>query len=137
MFPIRAGLLFPVLLAAGCAAAPERAALPPRPVDGKALPFETVLFRARYQASTATDAFLIDNWDALFTSAKSLEESAADLKLAENVPAARKASLSEEVAKLTAEAKRLQEAAKAKDAKAATEPLQRIQLQIRTLNITP
>ena len=63
----------------------------------------------------------------------SLERTATMLPKAAEVPADRKNSLEAEATKLGDEARKLREAAKAADVKKSIEHLQRIHLQVRSL----
>jgi hypothetical protein len=116
----------------GCQMPPEQINVQPVPVDGP-LPYHDLLTRARGQATTATEAFYVDNWASLEDAAVSLERTATMLPKAAEVPAERKASLEGDATRLGDEARKLREAAKAADVKKSIEYLQRIHLQVRSL----
>ena len=126
-------LLLLALAPGGCLAPAERVPLPPVPQDGQPISFPDALTRLRLLAASATEAFYVDNWDSLADAARSLEQSAGFLRSASGIPEARRARVEAEVPVLVQEARRLVQAAEAKDVKGANEHLQRIHLQIRTL----
>ena len=120
---------------AGCAAPAERLDVPPVPADVENLTFPDVLTRARLQAGAATEAFYVDNWPALETAARSLEQTARLIPTSKDVPAEKLKELEAESARLVSHARELAEAARRKDIATANERLQRIALQIRNLQV--
>jgi hypothetical protein len=120
-------------LAAGCAAPQERAPLKPLTEDTPPQTYVDLLNRARVQATTATEAFYVNGWPDLEELARGLEQTARFLQKATEVPARHKDRLKDEAGGLESEARRLQEAAKARDEKKTNEVMQRINLLVREL----
>jgi hypothetical protein len=129
-------LLVPLTLSA-CRLPPDRAPLTPLPEDGQVFTYEEILSRARAQASTALEAFYIDNWAELAEAARGLEQTARFLPKTVEPPANVAGKLVNEAVALRKEALRLADAAKARDVGAANETLQRIHLKIRRLRPEP
>jgi hypothetical protein len=122
-----------LLIALGCQAAAERAALNPLPDDAAPLPYSDVLGRARLQAMAANEAFYVDRWPDVEDAARGLEQSARFLKQATAVPIERKSDLGTRSDRLAGDAHQLRDAAKARDVDRTNTTLQRIHLQIRDL----
>lgn len=121
----------------GCLSPPERLEMPPAPLDAADFSLQDALIRARFQASAATDAFYIDNWQALETAASTLEATARSLGSAKDIPVDQRAEIEREANELASYAQGLGEAARAKDVESATEGLQQIALRLRTLQLGP
>jgi hypothetical protein len=128
-------LLLIVLCA--CQGPGERAPLPPLPEKVSALPYAELLTRARWQASQATDAFNVDRWNELEDAAKGLEQTAHYMPKADDVPERLKGMLPASSEELAKQAAGLREAAVARDVKKATEALQRVNLKVRELRLSP
>ena len=127
-----------VLLAVGaCRLPPDRTPLNPLPEDGQVFTYEEILARARVQASTALEAFFVDNWGELAEAARGLEQTARFLPKTVEPPANLKDKLAKESAILKKEALRLIDAANARDVDTANDTLQRIHLKIRQLRPEP
>src|SRR5262245_60588474 len=117
------------LLLAGCLATPEpNRPLQPLPTDGAPLPFKDVVARARGIATSATEAFYVDQWTEVEKAATNLEDTAQYLPRSADVPAAHKVSLEVRSQTLVKEAQTLKAAAKAKDVNKTTESMQKINL---------
>ena len=116
-------------------AGPDKVVLPPLPIDGQIVTWPDVLIRLRTQATRANEAFYIDNWETLVQTSKDLEQTAAFLPKAGDIPEARKATLVGMSASLIDDSRKLSEAASAKDKNILlmNETLQRIHLAIRNL----
>ena len=114
---------------------PDRAPLPPLPIDGQAVTWPDVLIRLRAQATQANEAFYIDNWEVLTQTSKDLGATAAFLSKASDIPEPRKAVLVGMSTSLIDDSRKLLEAAQAKDKNILlmNETLQRIHLSIRNL----
>ena len=123
------------LTASACQAPPERAALRPLPDEPTPLPFAELLTRARAQATGATEAFYVNKWDDVEDAARALEQTARYLPKATEVPEKLRARLPAVSDELRKEAVALREAAKARNDKAATEVMQRINLKVRELRL--
>lgn len=126
-------------LLAGCHApdGAERLAVPPVPAAGGPVTYDQALTRARLQATNATEAFYLDDWDSLGRSADSLGATARMLSAARDVPAGREAELPGSAVQLASLAKQLRRAADGRDIPGSTEQLQRIGLLIRNLRAPP
>jgi hypothetical protein len=119
---------------AGCLATPEpNRQLQPLPVEGAPLNYKDVVARARGIATSATEAFYIDQWAEVEKAATNLEDTAQYLPRAGEIPMARKVSLEVRSQALVKEAQALREAAKAKDEKKTNEAMQKINLLVREL----
>ncbi len=121
------------LALAACRLPPDRQVLKPLPEDGQEFAYVEILSRARAQATTALEAFYVDNWTDLETVAAGLEQTARFLARATQPPAAFKDKVGLEADFLRGEANRLRDAAKAKDVATAADALQRIHFKIRAL----
>lgn len=128
-----AGLMLPVL---GCAAPADRVPLQPLPETGQVLPYPELLTRVRHQATRANEAFYLDHWDELEDMAKGIEQTARFLVRADEVPAKNKDILTEVTGDLAKNAKKLKEAAAAKNVKDTTDALQQINSKVRQLRLT-
>ena len=124
--------LFAAVLA-GCQAAPEQLRIQPLPADGQPLSYSDALQRARYLATSATEAFYIDKWPEVEAAAIGLEETARLLPKSPDVPAPLKASLMSQSTALLADVQTLRESAKKKDEDKTNEVLQRIHLRVRKM----
>jgi hypothetical protein len=127
------GMLLTLL---GCTVPAERVPLRPLPENGQVLPYAELLTRVRAQASTANEAFYLDRWNDLEDMAKGIEQTARFLSKAEEVPKKNKDLLTEVTGELAKNAKRLRDAATARNVKDATEALQQINLKVRQLRLT-
>ncbi len=121
-----------MLVVAGCCLPGDRESLRPLP-EGIELSYNSVIKRARDQASIAVEAFYIDDWRDLEEAAKSLQESARLLRTSQNPPEAFAGKLPAESKVLNQEARILLKAALNKDVKQTNKSLQRIQYKIRLL----
>jgi hypothetical protein len=130
-------LCFPLVLLflAGCQLPPERLPLQPLSETSPPLPYSELLTRARYQATSATEAFYVNRWGDLEDVAKGLAQTARFLKKSIEVPANHKDRLAAEADDVEAEANRLVTAAKAQDVKLANEIMQRVNLKVRELRL--
>lgn len=126
---------FVFLILAGCQMPLERLPLRPLPEDAPPLPYAELLTRARLQASTANEAFYVNQWSELEDSAKGLEQTARFLEKAVEVPKTQKEALPAKAKDLSEEAARLQEAAKAKNVQQTLDTLQRVHFKIRLLRL--
>lgn len=127
------GLFLSVL---GCVAPAERVPLQPLPETGQVLPYAELLTRVRAQATRANEAFYLDHWGELEDMAKGIEQTARFLAKAEEVPAKNKDILAEVTGDLAKSAKKLRDAAAAKNVKDTTEALQQINSKVRQLRLT-
>jgi hypothetical protein len=123
-----------VLLASGPASGcrlPETA-VKPFP-EGPSFTYQDLLLRARTQATTAVEAFYVDGWGDIADAAAGLEQTARFLPRSAEIPDAFKEKLAAETDVLRQDALKLGEAARAKNARAVNDALQRINLRIRDL----
>lgn len=125
-------LLFLALVLAGCRLA-EREGMNPLPENAAPLAYDEMLTRARGQAASALDAYYIDAWMDLEQAAQRLEQSARLLPKTTHIPEAFKTKVEPEADLLRQDAVKLLEAARAKNATAANEAMQRINQRIRQL----
>src|SRR5260370_13858689 len=126
-------LLFCALvLLAGCRVAERESVLRPLP-EGQAFTYMELLARARSTASAGLEAFYVDAWVELEDTATSLAQTARCLAKSSEVPIAVKDRIGSETDQLSLDAVKLGEAARAKNAKAVNEALQRINPRIRDL----
>lgn len=122
------------LAAIGCLATPEpNRPIQPLPVDGSQMTYKEAMIRARALASTANEAFYIDQWVEVEKAAANLEETAQYLPRSSGIPSARKVSLQVRAQELAKQAQTLRGAAKAKDEKTTNETMQKINLLVREL----
>jgi hypothetical protein len=126
-----------LLCLTACRLPPDRVPLKPLPEDGQVYAYEEIVSRARALATTALEAFYVDNWTDLEDAARGLEQSARFLPKTSHQPVKQKDKLVAEAAKLRKEAVSLRTAAQAKNAVSANQVLQRINLQIRMLRPEP
>ena len=117
----------------GCALPPEQVPIKPLPEDGPPLPYADLVTRARAQATSANEAFYVNNWTDLEEAARGLEQTARFLGKATDVPARHKDTLPVEAGDLGKEAGKLRTAAKGQEVKPANDALQRINLKVREL----
>jgi hypothetical protein len=122
-----------LLTLVGCQLPPEQVPLKPLPEDGPAQAYADLLNRARVQAASANEAFYVNRWADLEDAAKGLEQTAAYLAKAADIPAKHKDSLPGEVSNLVKDTKLLREAAKTQNVGQANEILQRINFKVREL----
>jgi len=121
-------------LAVGCQVIPEAPrALQPLPSNGPAMTYRDVVYRARSQATLATESFYIDQWPDVDRAAAGLEDTARYLPRAVEVPATQRTSLEVRSQTLVKEAQALRQAVKGRDEKKTTEAMQRINLLVREL----
>jgi len=125
------GLLF--LACAGCQLPPEQVPLKPLPENGPPESYADLIGRARVQATSANEAFYINQWSDLEEAAKGLAQTAQYLSKATQVPARHKDILPVEAGDLGKQAEQLREAAKSQDVKLTTDILQRVNLKVREL----
>jgi hypothetical protein len=121
-----------VLLLAGCRL-PETA-VKPFP-EGPTFTYQDLLTRARTQATAALEAFYVDGWSDIEDAAAGLEQTARFLPKSTQLPDALKDKLGGETEQLRQDALKLGESARAKNARAVNDALQRINLRIRDLRI--
>jgi hypothetical protein len=123
-----AGLLLSGL---GCVAPADRVSLQPLPENGQVLPYAELLTRVRGQANRANEAFYLDHWGELEDMAKGIEQTARFLAKAHEVPAKNKDILTEVTGDLAKSARKLKEAAAAKNEKDTRDALQQINVKVR------
>src|SRR5262245_64550681 len=99
------------------------------------MPYADLVFRLRQLAMSAHEAFYLDRWDEVETTARALEQSARFLTKALAVPPERTADLGHRSEALAGDAGQLRDAAKARPADVVriNTVLQRIHLQARAL----
>jgi hypothetical protein len=129
---LRASCCLLIVAMLGCRGA-EREGLNPLPDNAAPLSYEEMVNRARGQASSALDAYYIDAWLDLEQAAQRLEQSARLLPKSTHIPEPFKAKLEPESDLLRQDAVKLMEAARAKNASAANDAMQRITQRIRQL----
>ena len=131
----RLSLLWCTTLAlAGCHLPEREAALTPL-AENQPFNYVDLLARARSQATTALEAFYVDAWSDLESVAIGLEQTARLLPKSNNVPTAVKDRIGPETDQLKLDARKLGDAARAKDAMAVNTVLQRIFVRIRELRV--
>jgi hypothetical protein len=128
----RIAAYLPVIVIFGCTLA-EREGAMPLPENAAPLSYVEMINRARWQASSALDAFYIDAWKDLEQAAMRLEQSARLLPKSTNVPEPFKAKLAPESEMLRQDAQKLLDAARAQNAAQANEAMQRINQRLRML----
>ncbi|MFQ3592774.1 MAG: hypothetical protein SNJ82_06225 [Gemmataceae bacterium] len=129
-------VLMLLLSMTACQTGPERAsAPPPLPEKVTAMPYATLLVRARQLATAATDASYVDDWIRLDEAARGLEQTAAYLAKADDVPAKHRDNLAVASADLRKLAQELLAAATAKDVKKTTEVLTRVNTKVREMRL--
>lgn len=122
-----------VLFLFGCVTPAERMSLQPLPETGQVLPYAELLTRVRAQASHANEAFYLDRWGDLEDMARGIEQTARFLSKAEEVPMNNKDALKEVTDDLAKNARKLKDAAAAKNEKDAQDALQQIVFKVRLL----
>lgn len=120
-----------MLVMCSCTVPAERASLQPLPETGQVLPYAELLTRLRHQANAANEAFYLDRWADLEDMAKGIEQTARFLAKAQEVPAKNKDILLEVTSDLANSAKKLREAAAAKNEKDSRDALQQITVKVR------
>jgi hypothetical protein len=126
--------MFLVML--GCAVPAERVPLQPLPENGQVLPYAELLTRVRAQANAANDAYYLDRWDDLADMGKGIEQTARFMSKAQEVPAKNREILAEVTGDLAKSARKLKEAAAAKNVKDTSDALQQITVKVRQLRLT-
>ncbi|MFL5342614.1 MAG: hypothetical protein ACJ8F7_20975 [Gemmataceae bacterium] len=121
------------LLLAGCQNQPDQLRVPSAPADGQLLSYRDTVAKARTLATSAVEAFYVDNWTDVEAAATNLEKTAQFLPKAIDVPAARQSTLDAQSQALQQDAQKLRESAHQADVKKTNEVLQRIHLQVREL----
>jgi len=125
-----------LLAVTACQSGPDRASLPgPLPEKVTVQSYSSLLERARKYATVATEASHVDDWLRLDESAKGLEQTAAYLIKADDVPAKHKDNLAIVSADLRKLAKELSGAATAKDVNKTTDVLTRLNNKVREMRI--
>jgi hypothetical protein len=125
-----------LLAVTACQSGPDRAALPaPLPEKVTVQSYSSLLERARKFATVATESSHVDDWIRLDESAKGLEQTAAYLIKADDVPAKHKDNLAIVSADLRKLAKELSGAATAKDVNKTTDVLTRLNNKVREMRI--
>jgi hypothetical protein len=120
-----------ILVMFGCTVSGDRVSLQPLPESGQVLPYAELLTRVRLQANAANEAFYLDRWGDLEDMAKGLEQTSRFLAKAQEVPAKNKDILIEVTGDLATSAKKLREAAAAKNEKDTRDALQQITVKVR------
>jgi hypothetical protein len=123
-------------LVQGCQLPPERVPIQPLPEGGPPLPYAELLTRARAQAMAATEAYYVNRWTDVEDMGKAIEQTAKYLAKAEEVPAKNKDNLNELSGDLAKEAKKLREAAAARNIDATNEALKSLNARVRALRLT-
>lgn len=127
-----ASFLFLTFALAGCRL-PDREGMAPLPDNSPPLTFFEMMARARGQAGSALDAYYIDAWLDLEQAAHRLEQTARLLPRCTEIPDSLKGKLETEAEQLRQDAAKLGEAARARNATAANEAMQRIHARVRQL----
>jgi hypothetical protein len=126
--------LIPLL---SCQVPGDRAAMPRMlPDEVTPRPYAQLLERAKALVLRANDAFYVDNWSDLEEAARGLEQTAAYLAKADDVPAKHKDTLKTTSADLGKLARQLREAAVAKDVKKTTEIMGKLQVKVREMRLS-
>ncbi len=121
------------LLLAGCQGPAEKLPVMPVPIDGPPLSYAEVVQRTKTQAATALEAFYVDQWADLSNLAGGLDQSAALLRKAMEVPADHQPTLGKDADELARLAGELREAAQAHDVERTNDALRRLNLKVRAL----
>jgi len=119
----------------GCQAPMARIAPQPLPEDTPPMPYADLVTRLRQLAMSAHEAFYLDRWDEVETTARALQQSARFLTKALSVPPERVADLGQRSETLATDAGKLRDEAKGRppDVASINSILQRIHLQVRAL----
>lgn len=128
-------LFLSLIVLAGCQVTPDRLQVRPLPEETQPLPYAELLTRARLQATSASEAFFVDQWADLDDYARGLEQTARFMPKAVDVPEVRKKNLEADSNLLKDLANQLRDAAKSKDVDKTTAILQKIQLKVRELRL--
>ena len=127
-----AGLAALALLG-GCQTQPEQLRVPPAPLEGQTLTYRDTVTRARMWATNAVEAFYVDKWAEVESSANGLEETARFLPKSLDIPDSRRSTLEVQATALQQDAQDLRRFARNNDEKKANETLQRIHQRVRDL----
>src|SRR5262245_36634106 len=112
-------LIASLMLIGGCALpAEERIPVQPLPDNGLTT-YPDVVTRARHQATAATEAFYVNQWNEVEEAARRLDQSARLLVKSTDVPPRQKEKLNAHADDLSRAAGDLAKAAKAQDVKQA------------------
>jgi hypothetical protein len=122
-----------LVLVAGCRVPEHEAIIKPLP-EGQSFTYQDLLIRGRAQAMAAVEAFYVDAWPDVEDAAAALEQTARFLPKTTQIPATVKDKVGPETEQLHQDAMKLGDAARAKNARAVNEALQRINLRIRELH---
>jgi hypothetical protein len=117
----------------GCQTTPEQLKVQPLLAEGAVLTYGDAVQRARALATSATEAFYVDQWAGVESAANGLEQTAQLLPRASDMPPVRQASVAGQAAALQQDAQQLRAAASQNDEKKTNEVLQRIHLRVREL----
>ncbi len=128
----RLSALLALLVLVGCRL-PNQEALKPLPDDAKSLHFAELVLRMRSQASAALDAYYVDGWAELELASQRLEETSRFLAKSQKIPDNLASKIEAESDALRADSLKLGEAARAKNAPAVNDAIQRIGARIRQL----
>jgi hypothetical protein len=112
---------------------PEPLAIPPLPLEGQGVAYGDVLTRLRLQSGAANEAFFTDDYDQLGGRARDIEQTAAVLPKTVDAPKTVQGRLADEATRLTAEARKLFEAARTRNEDQIRDALRKIHSQIRML----
>jgi hypothetical protein len=132
MLRASSSVLLLILFIAGCRTIEREGAIP-LPENGAPLTYTEMVNRTRGQATSALDAYYVDDWADLEQTAQRLEQTARLLPKSTNVPEAFKSKVEPESDLLRKDAVKLLEAARAKNATQINDALQRINQRIRQL----
>jgi hypothetical protein len=129
----RSFVFLAVLAIGGCRLPEHEAVIKPLP-EGQSFTYQDLLQRARAQAMAAVEAFYVDAWADLGDAAAALEQTSRFLPKTTQIPDSLRDKLGAETDQLRQDAMKLGDAARAKDARAVNDALQRINRRIRDLH---
>jgi hypothetical protein len=127
-----------VLVLAGCQVAPEAVPLSPlrEGPDARSYTYAELLTRAREHAKVANEASYVDQWGLLEDAARCLEQDARLMPSSVDRPAKFKPDQLQGLSRDLADgAVKLREAARTKDANAATAALRLVNVKVREMKL--
>ncbi len=128
-----------LLMLAGCCtpASVDRTVIQPLPDKGEPRPYRELALRLRGQATVAMDAFYTNDWDAIQTAAKAINQTANLLPKATEIPEMYRVKVASIGPAIEKESMVLLAAARNREVQNTLDSVQKIHLEIRQLNMMP